>query len=459
MESKTVLILGGGFAGLGAAVFLDSLGYHVTVLERKPILGGRTYAFLDKKTGHWVDNGQHLMMGAYEETLKLIGLIGATRHLDWRPQAAVDLILDNGQAATFSLARLPSPFNLLGGLLRLKALGWKDKFLLFRLGRELQKMKKGKWQDLGLTVDQWLTKMGQSARARHNFWDLLTWATLNDDPAIADSQMLAAVLVKAFLGKKYHSSLILCKTNLNELLAKPAKTYLELRGHTVTTGTPAKKIHILDNRVQGVELESGEMLRADWYVSAVPFKSLLNLIPDGFLNTIPYFQNLKSLKSAPIVSINLWFDREILKGDFVGLAKTQVHWYFDRNRIENRKGAPYHIMGVISGAHQFLDQSKEEILKKAMEELKSLFPQASQATLIHSLINKEREATLSPVIGAEALRPKQQSPFENFLVVGDWTKTELPATIESAVLSARLASEIISSSDQTHLQSDRPAAR
>src|SRR3989338_1787880 len=106
MESKTVLILGGGFAGLGAAVFLDSLGYHVTVLERKPILGGRTYAFQDKKTGHWVDNGQHLMMGAYEETLKLIGLIGATRHLDWRPQAQVDLILDNGQPATFSLARL-----------------------------------------------------------------------------------------------------------------------------------------------------------------------------------------------------------------------------------------------------------------------------------------------------------------------------------------------------------------
>ena len=96
-------------------------------------------------------------------------------------------------------------------------------------------------------------------------------------------------------------------------------------------------------------------------------------------------------------------------------------------------------MGVVSGAYSFIEKTKEEILKIAQNELHDVAPASSSAHLIHSLVNKEREATLSPRVGSEKFRPKQKSPFENFYVIGDWTDTGLPATIESAVLSARLA--------------------
>lgn len=440
MRSKSVLIIGGGFAGLSAAVFLDALGFQVRLLEKKSILGGRAYSFLDKKTGCWVDNGQHLLMGAYHETLKFLENIGARRHLTIPAKTEVPLITEEGQFTSFKTSSLPPPLNLLGGFLKLKGLNWSDKWSLIRLGRELKNLKKGAPRfSLDQNVDQWLTNMGQSERARTNFWNPLTLATLNDDPKVAGARMLASVLVKGFLGSRFDSRLIIPNSHLNDLLANPARDYLEIRGQKIETGVFAKKIHVLDNQVQGLELESGELIKADYYMSAVPFASLLRLIPEGFVESEPYFSNLKKLKSAPIVSINLWFDQDVLAFPFVGTGGKKIHWYFNKNKIYDESHAPYHVMGVVSGAYSFIDFSKDEIIQMALEEFFGLFPKAREAKLIHSLVNKEREATLSPQVGSEAWRPSQKSPFDNFYVIGDWTNTGLPATIESAVLSARLA--------------------
>ncbi len=440
MKSKSALIIGGGFAGLSAAVFLDALGFKIRLLEKKPILGGRAYSFLDKKIGSWVDNGQHLLIGAYHETLKLLENIGAKRHLLIPSKTEVPLITEEGQPTSFNPSSLPPPLNLLGGFLKLKGLNWRDKWGLVKLGRELQNLKKGKPRfPLDQNVDEWLEDVGQSQRARTNFWDPLTLATLNDDPKVAGAGMLAAVLVKGFLGSNFDSRLIIPNSPLNDLLAKPAREYLEIRGQKIETGMSVKKIHVLDNQVQGVELESGELIRADYYISAVPFASLLRLIPEGFVESEPYFCNLKKLKNSPIVSINLWFDQDLLDSPFVGIGGKKVHWYFNKNKIYDESHPPYHVMGVISGAYQFVDLSKDEIMKIALDELGGLFPKAGKAHLIHSLVNKERKATLSPQVGSEAWRPPQKSPFDNFYVIGDWTSTGLPATIESAVLSARLA--------------------
>ena len=446
---QTVCIIGGGFAGLAAAVFLDNLGFEVSLFEKKPVLGGRTYSFRDKKTGDWVDNGQHLLIGAYHETLKLLGNIGATRHLKIPQKTEVALISDQNKPLTFTLPRLPVPFNLMVSFLRMNCFTWSDRFHFLKMGLELHKTAPSE------TVLEWLKRHKQSGKAICNFWEPLTYATLNDDPSVAEAAMLKVVLTKGFLSSPADSRMVLAVSHLNDLLAKPALTYLTLRGQKIKTGVGITKIHLLDGKVQGVELEDGEMIKSDIYISAVPFASLLRLIPEGFIDSIPYFGNLKKLSSAPIVSINLWFDRDVIPHDFVGAAGKKVHWYFNKNRIYGKDESPFHVMGVISGAYNLNDSSKEEIQKIVLAEMKELFPKMQEAILVHSLINKEREATLSPKVGSDECRPTQQSPFENFFVIGDWTNTGLPATIESAVVSAKLAVNLI----QTRLQSSPPTAQ
>lgn len=425
------IIIGGGFAGLSLAVFLAELGYQITLLEKKPLLGGRTYAFVDRKTKCWVDNGQHLLMGAYHETLRLIDIIGANYALCSQKQEQVPLILDSGQKINFK--------NHLMGILGFQALSWRDKFNLISLYRSLKNSDKLS----SLTVRQWLVGEGQSLKSQKNFWDILTLATLNDDPEIACAKNLATVIKTGFLGNAHDARVIFPKTNLNDLLAKPAKAYLELRGHKIIRDARVDRIHILDEKIQSIELADGTEYKADLYASAVPFQALLQIIPPGFVDSLPYFSNLKKLETSPIVSINLWYDKEIFEDFFVGSAYGTVHWFFNRNRISDTTHPPYHYMGVVSGARHLLDASRDEIVEIAKKEIEILFPKAKGATMIHSFVNKEREATLSTTPASELLRPEIQSPFENLLIVGDWVKTGLPATIESAVLSARKAAGIV----------------
>ena len=460
-SNNQVLIIGGGFAGIAAAVFLDSAGFKITLLEKKPILGGRTYAFQDRKTSDWIDNGQHLLMGAYHETLRLIENLGATRHLKNSPKTVVPLVTEDNRKTSFTSSRLPPPWNFLLPLLRLKSLKARDKFRLLRLGREILRWRQDPSSvSLDKNVSEWLQDMGQSSYARKNFWDLLTLATLNDDPSVASAKMLVVVLAKGFLGGKNDRRILIPKGTLNDLLATPARAYLELRGHKLVTGQSAKRIDILDNRVCGIELADGSQLKGDWYVSAVPFRPLLNLVPEPYSASLPYFGEIRKLKSSPIVSINLWFDREIFSEELVGVAGRTIHWYFNKNRNSGREGPPFHVVGVVSGAYSMIESSREEIVAITLSELNEIFPAVRGAKLVHSLVNKEREATLSPTVESEKYRPAQQSPFPNFFVIGDWTKTGLPATIESAVLSARLAAdEMEKSLGQTRPRSRRPVPR
>lgn len=435
---NSVLIFGGGFAGIATAVFLDSLGAKITLLERKPVLGGRAYAFKDRKTECWVDNGQHLLMGAYHETLRLIEHLGATRYLMPQEKLHVPLKGHDGLLRFFTLPHLPSPLNLLWGLLRFEGLSWGDRFRAFKIRGAVKKLARLRPSEATPTVDAWLESLGQSAKARENFWDILTLATLNDSPKIASAAALGSVITRGLMGSRADSRLLVPKGSLNDILATPAQQYLTLRGHEIRTATAVTKIHVLDHKVCGVETAEGERLKADYYVSALPFRALLKVLPQGFVDTLPYFEGMKNLKSAPIISINLWLDREVTDLPFVGLAGTKVHWFFNRNRILGKTDGPYHYVGVISGAYDLMEASRDLLVQTAVDELLEAFPVTGEVKVLHALVNREPEATYSPRPETEPFRPAQKSPFENFYVAGDWTRTGLPATIESAVLSAKL---------------------
>lgn len=445
-KQKTAVIAGGGLAGLAAAVYLDELGYQITLIEKKQILGGRTYSFIDKKTGLTIDNGQHLLIGAYHHTLDFLQRIGAKSKIQVMIPTRVPLLDDKGKISYFDLKDHKPPLHLARALIGYKGLSLSDKFRLIKLGLELKKYLKGKKQiPKDLTVLEWLKSLKQSDRSIENFWEILTLATLNDSAKNTTADGLITVLLKSYFGEKNDGFLIFPKVGLSELFVDPTEAYLSLRNQQVIRGISLKSVRILDNQVQNFEFSDGSIVKADLFVSALPFRPLLNTLPEPFVENHPELQHAKEMKSAPIVSINLVFDRPVLDESFIGSASIRTHWFFSKDHIFT--GLPQdkcHVMGVISGAYDLLDHSKEQIVELALNDLKQISKKARDAKLIHSLVNKEREATISCRKGVNAQRPKQKM-LNNFYCVGDWTQTGLPGTIESAILSSKLMAEELAS--------------
>jgi len=439
-NKPTAIIAGAGVAGLSAAVFLDEIGYHVTLIEKKPILGGRTYSFKDKKTGLTVDNGQHLMIGAYHETIYFLERIGAKHKIEMDIPTVVPILDMNLAKFLFKLGTWQPPLHLAKAFIQFKGLGIKDKVSLIKLGRELKKIKAGKIPPpSNLTVNDWLRKFNQSEKAIKNFWEVLTLATLNDSPDITTADGLTAVLINSYFSARNDGFLIFPKVGLSELFVEPTKAYLKMRGHQIISGISLKEICILNDKAQCFKFSDGQEIKADLYVSAMPFRPLANVLPKAFTDCHRELKHVKKMQSSPIISINLFFDKPVMTEKFIGSASTRVHWFFSKKPLDQT----YHIMGVISGAYDLLENSKEEIVQLALNDLQKIYPKLNKAKLIHSLVNKEREATISSRIGINDLRPKQKV-LENFYIVGDWTKTNLPGTIESAVLSSKLmAADVI----------------
>lgn len=441
-----VIVIGGGFAGLSAATALVEQNCTVTVLEGRQVLGGRAFSFTDSVTGDSVDNGQHLFMGCYRETLTFLRRINAMAGLTFQEAMVIPFVGAGRFRDTLRCLPLPKPWHLYSGLLFLKTLSLKDRWGLRHVEKELKKNMPAEELDR-LTVEEWLMRCHQSERARRHLWDLITIACLNEDPRIASALPFVTVLKQAFFEDPRSSQLAFANVGLSELYVKESLRYIESRGGKVRTQSPVQRLDVREGKVAAVLLRNGERLEADAVISAVPPSALMKMIPPEMLEREPYFANCKELTYAPIISIHLWFDREITRDLFAGLLDTQTQWLFNRSRIHrNPKTKAGYVSLVISGAHAFADWDDKKILSMVLAEVKRLYPKAEDAALVRSLVIKEMHATLSPKVNTERLRPGAKSPLSNLWVAGDWTKTGLPATIESACLSGHTCADLVNAS-------------
>ncbi len=438
-----ILIIGGGFAGLAAAVDLAEQGNRVLLLERRGFLGGRAYSFTDKVTGDTIDNGQHLLMGCYHHTLRFLKKIGASHKVKFQSNPRVDFLSEAEGHASFACPALPAPLHLLAGLSRLKTIGWRDRLSALRVGWALKMMNGNRARLADITVRQWLNELGQSERMQKRFWDLIALATLNEAPELASADMFARVLEQAFMHAKQDSTMVISRVGLSDLYTNDAVKFIAARGGEVRLNAGVKTIDFADNRVVGVTLTNGERIAATTIISAVPYFMLKDMLAPELLAA--HFPTVAEFNSAPIVSINLWYDEPVTELEFVSLLDSPIEWVFNKNAIAgDTTQRRQHLALVISGAHQAASQPKEDLIEMATAEIKRFFPKARQQSFAHAYVIKEQHATISHTIGTARKRPTQRTPFTNFFLAGDWTATDLPATIESAVFSGQECARLVS---------------
>lgn len=436
------LILGGGFAGLSAAAALAEGGARVCVLEKKPHAGGRAYSFLDAETKQPIDNGQHLFMGCYTQTRKFLRRVGTEDKLALFKDVRVDFRDAEGRAdALVCPAALGAPLHLAFGVLGLKGLTWGDKLGLLAFDRALRAVKGDGPLPAELdrlTVRRWLDSLGQSRRIQERLFDPIALGVLNDDPSVAAATGFVQALRRMFFVDVEGTRLGLSSVGLSELYTDAARELIERRGGRVVLSARAAELVEDKGRVLGVRLESGETLLAEETVSTLAPWDLKKVALPASLRG-PW----EDLKPAPIVSLSLWLDRPVVAEPLVGLLGTEIQWVFNKTAILGLPGPEQYLALVISGAHKHVGLDPKALLELAKRDLARCFPEFQKATIKRWKAVKEPFATLSPTPGSEAVRPEPGQGVPGFRWAGDWTRTGLPATIESAVVSGHKAAGAI----------------
>ena len=441
-EKTDVLVLGGGFAGLSCAVALAGKGRKVVVLEKKPHLGGRAYSF--EENGLDVDNGQHLFMGCYRATRGFLKTIGTQDKLDVYDDVAVDYAEPGGKRDRMSCPSwLPPPFHLAAGLLGLKGVSLREKRALFAFDAALKTMRSGPVPEAveKMTVRQWLSSLGVSRNFSTRFFDPAAIGILNEKPEVASAAGFVQALREMFLTGRDSGRFALAKTGLSALYADAARDFIEACGGRVISTAKAAGLVEEGGRVRGVRTDMDSRFMADHVVSTLPPWELKKLALPAVLRG-PW----ETLAPAPIVGATLRLDRPVMSERFIGLLGTETHWVFNKTLIHGLKEGGQTLSVVISGAHAHVGQSPERILSLMTRDLSSCLPEFAKAKVLASKVVKEPFATLSPVPGAEAKRPEPGTGMPGFSFAGDWTRTGLPATIESACLSGELSARGIRAS-------------
>ena len=446
--SFDTIVIGGGFAGLSAATALVEQGARVLVLEARPVLGGRASVVRDPVTGERLDNGQHVLVGCYDETFTFLRRIGTDTRVWRQASLAVPMIETSGRQSALTLPPLAPPFHLLAGVLAWQALGWRERWSVLRVGRSLRSSGSPVGRsfssadpggtevppDKEATVREWLVAHGQAPRLIELLWEPLALAALNQRIDEAAAATFVESLARMFGPDPEAAALVVPAVPLDELYAEPSRAWLEARGSVVRANARARVL-VDGERTTGVEVR-GETINASTVIAAVPWFALPSLFEAAPPALAPVLADASATAPSPIVTVNLWFDRRVMDGLLVGLPGRRFQWVFDKAAVFGR--ARSHLSLVSSGAAEVVGHSNDELVEAALREVRAALPRAREARVEHAMAVRERQATFSLAPGQPA-RPETVTPLEGLLLAGDWIATGLPATIESAVVSGHRA--------------------
>lgn len=422
-----VAVIGGGYAGMAAAVTLAEKGVPVTVFEAAKILGGRARRVEHRDLA--LDNGLHILIGAYGETLRLMRQVGADPD-----QLLLRLPLAWRIHDRFSLktARLPAPLHLLAGLLAASGVPVLERLAAARFILRM------KWQGYVLphdtTVDILLECEAQGAGLTRLLWRPLCVSALNTPPGAASAQVFLNVLRDSLDAGRAASDMLLPRTDLSRLFPEPAADYVRANGGEVLTG---RRVTGIDENAGSFTVRCAEDNRGYSHVVCAlpPYHAGAFLIGVSALTETA--EAVERLAYQPIYSVYLHYPREVrLPVPMLGFESPLLQWAFDRGALSGQHG----VIGVVisaEGPHQ--DLSQDELGRLVHQELQQqlgLLPDPLWCRVI-----AEKRATFACTPGLK--RPQSRTPLRNFLLAGDYVTGEHPGTIESAVRSGIAAARMI----------------
>jgi len=422
---KKVIVIGGGFAGLTAAAYLAKNKFKVTLLEASPKLGGRAYSFHYKETNTIIDNGQHILMGCYYDTIKFLSLIGASDNFIFQNKLEVNFLKEGFQILPLKSFPVFYPLNLILGLMNFGAINFGDRAKLLKVFMKLPFYSAVNYSNL--RIEEWLQKENQSQAVQEAFWKILAVGALNTSIKKASANIFIDILKQIFLRGNKASTIILPKYGLSESYVKNVQQFIMQLGGEIFLSESIDKVVIEDSSL--VELHSPKKVYSefDYVVSAVPSFAFAKLFDETHKFNIPDFEY------SSILNIHIWLKKNVLPDGFFGLINSPLHWVFNKGT---------HLNIVISDANELVNNSDEELIEIVKVEMHKFF--LSERELISNYkIIKEKRATFIPSNSIIDKRPAQKTKIKNLILSGDWVDTGLPSTIESAVKSGRVAAEIV----------------
>lgn len=448
----TVVVVGGGLAGIAAAVRLADRGVGVTLVETRNRLGGRATSFEDPASGRTLDNCQHVLMGCCTNLMALYRRLGVEHLIQWHRR----LYFTDGTGVIDELEAddLPAPLHLLTGLAGFRTLSAWEKLAIgramvamIRLGRS------GRENFRGVTFADWLEQQGQPAGAVRKFWSVIVTSALNETPERASAAYAIQVFQEGFLPNEQAYLMGLSAVPLVTLYDQ-AYQVIQRAGGRVMLSTSAERFEFDGRRVTGLRLGDGSEAAAEGFVAAVPFDRLAKLCPPAMVQADARLGRLGEFTTSPIIGIHLWMSRGgaedgrvVMELPHLILMQSPVHWIFNKG-VERDPGTGLagcqHLHGVVSAAHELVDQSAQGILAMAVEEVRKALagrPGGAEARLVHGRVIKEKRATFAATPVADSLRPAARGEIENLFLAGDWCRTGWPATMEGAVRSGFLAAQ------------------
>ncbi|MFE1438771.1 hydroxysqualene dehydroxylase HpnE [Streptomyces sp. NPDC058739] len=431
-SGRDAVVVGGGLAGVTAALALADAGMRVTLLEGRPRLGGLAFSF--QRGDLTVDNGQHVYLRCCTAYRWFLDRIEGTALAPLQKRLDVPVV-DVARPAGRRLGRLrrdalPVPLHLGRSLATYPHLSLAERAAVGRAALALQGLD---LTDPGLDAQDfgsWLTAHGQSARAVEALWDLVGVATLNAVAGDASLGLAAMVFKTGLLSDPGAADIGWAHVPLGELHDRLARKALDSAGVRTEVRTRVTSLSRRENGRWSVQVP-GETVEADAVVLAVPQREAYDLLPAGALDAP---ERLLEIGTAPILNVHVVYDRRVLDAPFVAALGTPLQWVFDRTDASGLRRGQYLAVSQ-SAAQRDIDEPVAVLRERCLPELERLLPLARGAEVLDFFVTRERTATFAPAPGVGRLRPGARTKAPGLYLAGSWTATGWPATMESAVRS------------------------
>jgi 15-cis-phytoene desaturase len=435
------IVIGGGLAGLACAAALADHGLRVTLVEREIRLGGRAASCHDRVTGDVVDTGPHVFHSEYRNMLAFLRRLGTSRLVCWQPDPVLT-VASRPLPTRLRHGLMPPPFSLMDSLLGARGLSPADLLSMSRLTWRVARFGEEEIAQLDrMTALDFFRAQGVTERMIDWWWRFAAMAVAN----VPLERCSAASLMRIHAHLSSYSGLHFgfARAGLGELYVQQAIRAIEAAGGRVLAGTRVAAV-LGQARVDGVALADGTRLPASTVISALPPQQLAPLLPAAMKAQEP-FRHLDDFEPSPYISVYLWFDRPVGMERFVAhlYSTARLNYdFYDLTQIRSGwAGRSTVSASNIIYSHRAAGMSDEEIVAATVRELAEIAPQAAQARVVHARVHRIPMAIPCPTVGFERMRPPVETKLAGLLLAGDWTRTHLPCSMESAVKSGFTAAE------------------